>query len=89
MSAYQRTTGLKAVGVHRAAADMLLEDVSHRCRQCSGAGYFEVRNAWLWCESCGGLGRVMTPKAQLLLRGLIEGKFPGSGSGPGPELVLA
>ena len=89
MGAYQRTTGLKPVGRHREVADMLLEDVSHRCRQCSGAGYFEVRNAWLWCESCGGLGRVMTPKAQLQLRGRVEEKFPGAGSSPAPELVLA
>jgi hypothetical protein len=32
--------------------------------QCGGEGYFEVRKAWIWCEVCGGLGRVMTPKAK-------------------------
>ena len=79
MSAYQRATGLKPVGVHRPAADKLLKDVSHRCVQCDGQGYFEHRNAWLWCEVCRGLGRVMTPKAQLLLRGRVEERFPGAG----------
>ena len=89
MRAYQRTTGLKPIGLHREMADMLLNDVSHRCTQCRGRGYFEVRNAWLWCEACGGLGRVMTPKAQLLLRGRVEEKFPGAGAAQAPVLVLA
>jgi hypothetical protein len=89
LSAYQRATGLKPVGRHREVADMLLHDVSHRCGQCRGDGYFAVRSAWLWCESCGGLGRVMTPKAQLQLRGRVEEKFPGAGFCPAPELVLA
>jgi len=51
-----------------------------RANACIGRGYFEVRNGWLWCEACGGLGRVMTPKAQLLLRGRVEQKFPGAGA---------
>jgi hypothetical protein len=89
MSAYQRTTGLKPVGRHREVADMLLKDVSHRCLQCGGNGYFEVRKAWLWCESCGGLGRVMTPKAQLQLRGRVEEQFPGAVTPQAPVLVLA
>ena len=75
MSAYQRTTGLKPIGVHRPAADTLLKGVSHRCVPCGGQGYFEVRAAWVWCEVCGGLGRVMTPKAQLLLRGRVAESF--------------
>jgi RecJ-like exonuclease len=79
MGAYQRATGLKPIGVHRPAADKLLKGVSHRCVQCGGEGYVEVRSAWIWCEVCGGLGRVMTPKAQLLLRGWVEEKFPGAG----------
>lgn len=78
MSAYQRATGLKPVGVHRPTADTLLKRVSHRCVQCGGQGYVEVRRAWIWCEVCGGLGRAMTPKAQLLLRGRVEEKFPGA-----------
>jgi hypothetical protein len=89
MSAYQRTTGLKPVGAHRPAADKLLKGVSHRCVQCDGQGYFEFRNAWVWCEVCGGLGRVMTPRAQLLLRGHIEEKFPGAGAAQAPVMVLA
>jgi hypothetical protein len=89
MSAYQRTTGLKPVGIHRPAADKLLKGVSHRCAQCDGQGYFAVRNAWVWCEVCGGLGRVMTPRAQLLLRGRIEEKFPGAGAAQAPLQVLA
>ena len=88
MAAYQRATGLKPVGVHRPAADNLLKGMSHRCVQCTGQGYVEVRNAWIWCEVCGGLGRVMTPKAQLLLRGRVEEKFPGAGV-KAPTLVLA
>ena len=82
MSAYQRATGLKPVGVHRPAADKLLKGVSHRCVQCGGQGYFEVRRAWVWCEVCGGLGRVMTPKAQLLLQGRIAETFPDAVVGP-------
>ena len=87
MGAYQRATGLKPVGVHRPAADKLLKGASHRCVQCGGEGYFKVRSAWLWCEVCGGLGRVMTPKAQPLLRGRVEEKFPGAGV-QAPTLVL-
>jgi hypothetical protein len=89
MRAYQRATGLKSVGTHRPVADRLLKDVSHRCVQCGGHGYFEVRNAWIWCEVCGGLGRVMTPKAQLLLRGRVEEKFPEAGVAPPAVLELA
>ena len=88
MSAYQRTTGLKPVGVHRSTADKLLKGVSRRCVHCGGQGYVEVRAAWIWCEVCGGLGRVMTPKAQLLLRGRIEEQFPGAGV-QSPTLVRA
>ena len=53
-----------------------------------GQGYVEVRSAWIWCEVCGGLGRLMTPKAQLLLRGRVEEKFPGAAV-QAPTLVLA
>ena len=88
MGAYQRATGLKPIGVHRPAADKLLKGVSHRCVQCGGQGYVEVRSAWIWCEVCGGLGRVMTPKAQLLLRCRVEEKFPGADV-QAPTLVLA
>jgi len=88
MGAYQRATGLKPIGVHRPAADKLLKGVSHRCVQCGGQGYVEVRSAWIWCEVCGGLGRVMTPKAQLLLRCRVEEKFPGAGV-QAPTLVPA
>jgi hypothetical protein len=80
---------LKSVGTHRPVADKLRRDVSHRCVQCGGRGYHEVRNAWIWCEVCGGLGRVMTPKVQLLLRGRVEEKFPGAGAAHAPVLVLA
>jgi hypothetical protein len=88
MNAYQRATGLKPVGAHRPAADKLLKAVSHRCVQCSGEGYFKVRSAGLWCEVCSGPGRVMTPKAQLLLRGRVEEEFPGAGV-QAPTLVLS
>lgn len=88
MRAYERATGLKPVGRHRPAADKLLKGVSQRCMHCGGQGYVEVRSAWIWCEVCGGLGRVMTPKAQLLLRGRVEEKFPGAGV-QAPTLVLA
>ena len=88
MGAYQRATGLKPIGVHRPAADKLLKGVSHRCVQCGGQGYVEVRSAWIWCEVCNGLGRVMTPKAQLLLRCRVEEKFPGADV-QAPTLVLA
>jgi RecJ-like exonuclease len=80
LRAYQRATGLKPVGRHRPAADKLLKGVSHRCGQCSGHGYVEVRSAWIWCEGCGGLGRVMTPKAQFLFRGRMEERFPEAGA---------
>jgi hypothetical protein len=82
MSAYQRATGLKPIGVHRPAADTLLKGVSHRCVPCGGQGYFQVRAAWIWCEVCGGLGRVMTPKAQLLLQGRVAETFPDAVVGP-------
>ncbi len=88
MGAYQRATGLKPVGLHRSAADTLLQRVSHRCVPCGGQGYVAVRSAWIWCELCGGLGRVMTPRAQLLLRGRVEEQFPGAGV-QAPMLVLA
>ena len=88
MSAYQRATGLKSIGVHRPAADQLLKCISHRCMRCGGDGYVEVRRAWIWCEVCGGLGRVMTPKARLLLRGRVEGQFPDAGAAQTPILAL-
>ena len=69
MGAYQRATGLKPVGVHRPSADKLLKGVSHGCVQCGGEGYFEVRSAWLWCEVCGGLGRVMKGTSDSLPQG--------------------
>ena len=88
MSAYQRTTGLKPIGVHRPAADRLLKGVSHRCVHSGGQGYVEVRRAWIWCEVCGGLGRVMSPRAQTLLRGRVGEQFPGAvAQGPTPTLV--
>ena len=78
MSAYQRATGLKPIGLHRPAADTLLKGVSHRCVPCGGQGYFEVRRAWVCCEVCGGLGRLMTSRAQLPLRGRVDQEFPGA-----------
>ena len=89
MRAYQRATGLKSVGTQGPVADELLKDVSHGCVLCGSHGYFEVRDAWIWREVCGVLGRVMTPKAQLLLRGRVEEKFPDSGAAQAPVLVLA
>ena len=47
-----------------------------------------VPSAWIWCEVCGGLGRVVTPKAQLMLRGRVEEEFPGAVM-RAPELVPA
>ena len=88
MRAYQRATGLKPVGRHRPTADKVLRGVSQRCVHCGGDGYKFAGRSWLWCEACGGLGRVMTPKAQLLLRHRVEQQFPGAGSDPGPGLVL-
>jgi RecJ-like exonuclease len=88
MSAYQRATGLKPAGVHRPVADKLLKNVSHRCVQCGGHGYIEVRAAWIWCEVCGGLGRVMTPKAQMQLRGRVEARFPDAAAVPAAVLLL-
>jgi hypothetical protein len=79
MHAYQRATGLMSVGIHRPAAEKMLKGMSHRCVHCGGQWYVDVRNAWICCEVCGGLGRVMTQKAQLLLGGQVEEKFPGAG----------
>ena len=78
MSAYQRTTGLNPIGLHRPTADRLLRSLSHRCVHCGGDGFRPVGTRWLWCEACGGLGRVITPKAQHTLRRQVVERFPAS-----------
>ena len=78
MSAYQRSTGLKPIGLHRPTADRLLRGVSQRCAHCGGDGYRAVGKSWLWCEACGGLGRLMTPKAQFTLRRQVMERYPAS-----------
>ena len=78
MSAYQRSTGLKPIGLHRPTADRLLRDVSRRCVHCGGDGYHAAGKSWLWCEACGGLGRLMTPKAQFTLRRQVVERYPAS-----------
>ena len=78
MSAYQRTTGLKPIGLHRPTADRLLRGVSQRCVHCGGDGYHAVGKSWLWCEACGGLGRLITPKARHTLRRQVVERFPAS-----------
>lgn len=84
LAAYQRATGLKPSGLHRRVADELMRGVSRRCLHCGGDGFHLVGKAWMWCEPCGGLGRVMTPRAQLLLRQKVVERFPGAGV-PAPE----
>jgi len=78
MSAYQRSTGLKPIGLHRPAADRLLRGLSQRCLNCGGDGYHSVGKSWLWCEACGGLGRLMTPKAHFTLRRQVVERYPAS-----------
>jgi tartrate dehydratase beta subunit/fumarate hydratase class I family protein len=34
---------------------------------CGGDGFHAVGKSWLWCEACGGLGRLMTPKVARFL----------------------
>jgi len=79
MHAYQRATGLKPVGRHRRTADKVLRGISQRCVHCAGDGYKMAGRSWIWCEACGGLGRVMTPKAQLTLQRQVMDRFPASG----------
>ena len=57
MGAYQRTIGLKPIGLHRPTADRLLRSLSQRCRLCAGDGFRPVGTCWLWCEGCDGLVR--------------------------------
>lgn len=78
MAVYERTTGLKPSGLHRRDADELMRGVSRRCTHCAGDGYFLAGKGWLWCEACGGLGRVLTPRAQLLLRRRVVEKYPAA-----------
>jgi hypothetical protein len=78
MSAYQRSTGLRPIGLHRPTADRLLRGVSQRCVHCGGDGYHAVGKSWLWCDACGGLGRLMTPKAQFTLRCQVMERYPVS-----------
>jgi hypothetical protein len=78
MSAYQRSTGLKPSGLHRPTADRMLRGGSQRCVHCGGDGHRAVGRSWLWCEACGGLGRLMTPKAQFTLRRQVMERYPAS-----------
>lgn len=78
MAVYERATGLKPRGAHRRAADEVMLGVSRRCTHCAADGYFLAGNGWLWCEACGGLGRVLTPRAQLVLRQRVVEKYPGA-----------
>lgn len=87
LGVYQRLTGLKSVGRHRRVADKLLRGLSHSCSHCGGEGYRFAGRSWVWCQACGGLGRVMTPIALLQLKHRVDEKFPGSGLDPGPEPV--
>jgi hypothetical protein len=89
MSAYQRSTGLKPIGLHRPTADRLLRGVSQRCVHCGGDGYHAVGKSWLWCEACGGLGRLMTPKAQFTLRRQVMERYPSSAVSQPPSRTLA
>ena len=75
---YQRSTGFKPIGLHRPSADRVLRGVSQRCVRCGGDGYHAVGKSWLWCEACGGLGRLMTPKAQFTLRRQVVERYPAS-----------
>jgi DnaJ-class molecular chaperone len=79
LAAFQRATGLSPVGLHRSAADRLLRNVSHQCPQCSGQGFRPAGSSWLWCVVCGGLGRILTPRARLLLRRRVAERLSGSG----------
>ena len=78
LAAFQRATGLNTVGMQRSTADRLLRGVSHRCRDCSGQGFRRVGNSWLWCRVCGGLGRMLTPRALSLLRRRVGERYPGA-----------
>jgi len=89
MLAYQRATGLRPVGAHRTTADRLLRDLSHRCVNCGGEQFFPLGKAgWIWCAVCGGLGRVMTPKAQLLLRRRLIERFPAAALNGGELMAI-
>ena len=81
-AAFQRATGLNTVGMRRSTADRLLRGVSHRCRDCNGKGFRRVGNSWLWCRVCGGLGRMLTPRALSLLRRRVAERYPAAGLGP-------
>jgi hypothetical protein len=81
MSAYQRATGLRPIGLHRRTADRLLRGVSQHCMHCRGDGHRPAGASWLWCETCGGLGRLMTPRALLTLRHLVTNQFPAAATG--------
>jgi hypothetical protein len=89
MAAYQRATGLKPTGRHRPTADTLLRELSHRCTNCGGRQIFRVAKAWIWCEACGGLGRVMTPKARRLLQQRVAERSPGAVVGGEAEQTQA
>lgn len=78
MAVYERATGLKPAGLHRRAADEVMRGVSRRCTHCAGDGYFLAGNGWLWCKACDGLGRVLTPRAQLVLRRRVVEKYPAA-----------
>lgn len=79
MAVYERATGLKPAGLHRRVADEFMRSVSRRCTNCAGDGYFLAGKGWLWCEACGGLGRVLTPRAQFVLRRRVVARYPGAG----------
>ena len=81
MCAYQRTTGLRPIGLHRRTADRLLRSVSQHCVHCGGDGHRPAGASWLWCQACGGLGRLMTPRAQLTLRYQVTNRFPTAAAG--------
>jgi len=79
LGAFERATGLIPVGLRWSTADRLLCDLSHRCVQCRGQGFRPAGSSWLWCVACGGLGRILTPRARLLLRRRLVERFPGTG----------
>ena len=89
MGAYQLSTGLKPIGLHRRTADRLLRGVSQRCVHCGGDGFQAAGTRWLWCEACGGLGRLMTPKAQFTLRRHVAERYPAAAVSQPPSRTLA
>jgi hypothetical protein len=56
MGAYQKRTGLKPIGAHRALADNILSPHMEVCARCNGKGLVDIEDGedWKICPTCGG-----------------------------------